>query len=301
MSFDVYEYIGEIGIDPKKVIVDSLDQVDKRLLKTYSEKSGMLVNISNLFESYLHNRNLLKEKFNITVGDFIYLKDKRIKEKDKLLLFNTLFNNLLSSGKMFVDEVQRFIDKYNIETKSFISDIYDDFFQYRFLYQMRNFTQHGHFAVSEDFDGSYYFNLPSIVSELHFNFNKKVKKEMKDFSDLVEKEIKVSPKLAFTSTYIVYNYCIALIYNLFFSLEIKNIMYSYNMKEMVIKANKGLIYKSKDYYNGIVIYEIKDGCYHAFNYKDAFIKSLRNSIKKSRSELKKAEKERSDYFPELDL
>ena len=101
--------------------------------------------------------------------------------EDIVLNINTCIMNFLSSIQTFLDHTEtKFKRKYGVESietvrfKKFISNIYDSDFSYRFIYKLRNYTQHCGMPIGDISSHSVGINedTKETKESLHILFNR---------------------------------------------------------------------------------------------------------------------------------
>lgn len=103
--------------------------------------------ISNFIE-------LEKEVLNVTADDILFNTAEYSGFFDIRLAFNRRIVNLLTSTKLYTDQIQQHTKiclpddlKSSQKVKTFLSKEYDDHFEYRFMEALRNYVQHRGLAV----------------------------------------------------------------------------------------------------------------------------------------------------------
>ena len=117
------------------------------------------LDLSNEFSKYWTKFEKIESMYMLVLGDIADFKSyKKIAEKNIEVSrdakkcsnkFNRLLVHVLSSGKIFVDFMENYLEKeYGVnsdqykEFKETLSKEYDNCFEYRFMYSLRNYTQH---------------------------------------------------------------------------------------------------------------------------------------------------------------
>lgn len=116
---------------------------------TEKQKHSLLIDCNKL-DSLLKEFNFVEE-VNDTYKEYLdCLHDKSVSTK-KLVRY---INNYLSSYKGFIDRWETYLKRNKDESfiqffKEAISSIYDKYFEYRFIYNLRNYAQHNGTPVSK--------------------------------------------------------------------------------------------------------------------------------------------------------
>ena len=156
-----------------------------------------------LFRSLLSNyMELEKECLLISAQKMVYEDNEYMNFFDIKLLFNQRIVNLLTTSRLYIDQLSQHIKacNLNIDIKSFFSYEYDNNFEYRFMEALRNYVQHRGLAVhftsigtnwtSLDDDGEMQFKTRVYTKkdevEKDSAFKKSVAKEMPDKVDIID-------------------------------------------------------------------------------------------------------------------
>lgn len=255
----------------KNIEIPAIDSKDMTIIKSYIEITRHIQEIDKLFSVFECNLDIMQKNFTLNTNDSFERNMALDVHTDDYTLINALTINYISSAKTLVDSIESFMKRNTNNFSSFkekyISGTYDKKFSYRLLYNLRNFSQHGHLPVSIDFNNNLCFDLNQILTTPHISLNKKHAKEMKKFKDEIFKKFESYPHIVFTKSIAEFNLCIIEIY-LNFLIETEKIL-----AEAIDKLNKliirkpELIHKSSDVLNGHIIYEYneEDENIHLFN------------------------------------
>ena len=120
-------------------------------LKEAAQKLVAGFELEELYDLIINNyRELEKEVISLAVDDMVLAKD----ESDDLFEIRFALNrrvvNLLTTAKMYLDQYIQRLNKFDCDistVKSVCSNIYDNFFEYRFMEALRNHAQHGGMTV----------------------------------------------------------------------------------------------------------------------------------------------------------
>ena len=154
----------------------SLDELN--LIESYLEIGRCFTEICQLFDMFRFNLLNMKHYFTLNCNDTT--KRNLDFESSDIIAINALVTNYLSSAKTLTDSIEVFIKEkmskcdHEKFKKEHISKEYDDCFSYRFLYFLRNYSQHGHPPVSLATD-RLSFDIGQISKTPNFNFSLKEK------------------------------------------------------------------------------------------------------------------------------
>lgn len=145
---------------------------------SYIEYSKYLQEIHQWFEIFNYSLNNLKEVTDIHKG---------------AIEINAFLINVLASGKNIVENIENYLkyifgeesEIFNEFRTNYTSYEYDHNFSYKFLYKLRNYSQHGHIPVSV-VDGNARFDLKQIYYTPHYKFNPSLRNDVDNFIQFVE-------------------------------------------------------------------------------------------------------------------
>ncbi|WP_442960864.1 hypothetical protein [Pseudoalteromonas sp. SWYJZ98] len=138
-----------LEIDEEKFnsIVTALNQLSAAM--AIEEKYELLIG------NYL---DLEKEVLNVTAEDILYSSSEYSGFFDIRLACNKRIVNLLTSTKLYIDQIQQHtkicVPDSSSKVKAFFSKEYDENFEYRFMEALRNYVQHRGLAVHATKHGS---------------------------------------------------------------------------------------------------------------------------------------------------
>lgn len=299
--------IKELDINIEKIQLPALNKDEKSCIEFFVEITRHIQEIDQLFRVFRVNIKNMLYYYELNINDIITRKiDFEFQESDDIII-NAFTINCLSSGKTLIESIENFI-KDNIGEDSEIyktfkieclNKIYDDTFSYRLLIRMRDFSQHGHLPVSVALDNRCSFDLEQILLAPHFNHNKKLQIEMQNIKKEVCIKYSDHPRIAFTMSIAEFNLCIIEIYMKFLN-TIEGILCN-SIKEIteLLNNRSDIIYKSDDYLNGFVLYDICGDSIHCFNPKDDSMKmflDIKENVSKILEQEKRELKLLSDIF-----
>lgn len=186
------------GNNPELVINESKFEQLKQAKECLSE----ILSFEEKYELLLSNyMELEKECLLISAQKMVYEDNEYMNFFDIKLLFNQRIVNLLTTSRLYIDQLSQHIKacNLNIDIKSFFSYEYDNNFEYRFMEALRNYVQHRGLAVhftsigtnwtSLDDDGEMQFKTRVYTKkdevEKDSAFKKSVAKEMPDKVDII--------------------------------------------------------------------------------------------------------------------
>ena len=186
------------GNNPELVINESKFEQLKQAKECLSE----ILSFEEKYELLLSNyMELEKECLLISAQKMVYEDNEYMNFFDIKLLFNQRIVNLLTTSRLYIDQLSQHIKacNLNIDIKSFFSYEYDNNFEYRFMEALRNYVQHRGLAVhftsidtnwtSLDDDGEIQFKTRVYTKkdevEKDSAFKKSVAKEMPDKVDII--------------------------------------------------------------------------------------------------------------------
>lgn len=179
--------------------------IDKSKFEQLKQAKNYLSEILSFEEKYellLSNyMELEKECLLISAQNMVYEDNEYMNFFDIKLLFNQRVVNLLTTSRLYIDQLSQHIKACNldIDIKSFFSYEYDNNFEYRFMEALRNYVQHRGLAVhftsigtnwtSLDDDGEMQFKTRVYTKKAEVDkdsaFKKSVAKEMPDKVDII--------------------------------------------------------------------------------------------------------------------
>lgn len=177
--------------------------------------------IKNLFLIFKFNIEQLRDHYTLMhSGDLLCGEQKASSEED-FIAVNAYVTNILSAGHTLVESMEAYV-KENEEIDESVKNtffdyehgIYDTSFAYRLLIRLRDFTQHGHLAVSKT-DNIYFFDLKQILEKPHFTHNKKLGDEIKQHAAEIIDLYKDTPTISLTQAVAEYVSKLLLIYQQF--------------------------------------------------------------------------------------
>lgn len=169
MNKDRFYYISNLDIN-----LPEISDGEQKLFESYVEMTRFFNELSELYKIFKANYSLLLENFTININDTVIYKLKPLKEDELFTLINTFTINLISSGKSLSDSVDIYLktilgkELFDTFRSRVSSPIYDENFSYKFLLQLRNYSQHGHIPIEINEINKAGFNLDDILNKPHF-------------------------------------------------------------------------------------------------------------------------------------
>lgn len=197
----------------------SFPEVDGELsaqLQKFVQFAEDFEGLYQLYQVFLCNIEFLTERYNVFYGD--YITDKRDNSNVDFIEINTMLINIVSAGKTLIEAIENFLknntndEMANKFKADYISKKYDDVFSYRFLYYLRNYSQHGNLIVSQQADGRVCFDLAQILSSHHLYASKSIKESMENVYEELVSLNSGDPYIAFTYTLDTYTLSVVELY-----------------------------------------------------------------------------------------
>lgn len=293
-------FLKEINVEETCFEDPNISKEEISIIDTYIEITKFVQEINNLFKAFMFNRDNMISLYKFNVNDCLERTiENKFKQNDYILV-NTLIINYISIGKSVTEAIENFgryifgkkSDRFIEFKNKCISKTYDEEFSYRFLYLLRNLSQHCHFIVSVDSGNRYSFNIDQILSTKNYDFNETMKEELTKIREEIYNKFNDHPRISVTTTIVKYHLSVIKIY--LDSLEyVETIMEEYyNKINQIIKENPKLVHKSNNCLDGYVLYKMEDNRIHSFNSKDKFL----DMFKRIKEEIKKIYKDESKYL-----
>lgn len=251
-----------------------LTKDEHNLLVNHVALTRDVIEANQLFEVFYFNllnmRNSLTFKINDTVTLTEYCPDCDL----DFIAVNSMVINFISSTKTLTEFLRdiankwlgnsaekkdKYKDKYNI----YVSKIYDEFFNYRFLINLRNYMQHGYLPVSFK-EGRYSFDFKQILDTPHFDIKGQLKTDIDNFLAEFETPGENIPCMSLTIT--ISDFTVKTIGILFYIK--KCVSSSFNKVKKLIKNKPSIVCDYHEILNGYIIYDMDEYRYHAFNSND---------------------------------
>ena len=270
MRSEKYILKNDIDINIEEINIPEFEDEEIELIEEYIEFTRHIQEIDQLFHVFKVNLNHLLIHYDLINNDTIIKKDNFANDEDDEIVINALVINYVSAGRTFVESIEVFlkerlgIEKYKEFKMKCLSKKYDEKFSYRFLYNLRNFSQHGHLPVYIEYNKCC-FDLDQILFTPHFEHNKKLKNEMESIRKSIEKEFGDNPRIIFTQTIAEFQIVILEIYNDFIDFIINKLLFYKQSIDDLIKRRPDIIYNSNDAFNGFIMYGVKNDSLHCFN------------------------------------
>lgn len=302
MKTEEYLLKEQVDVDITKIKLPKLSDIEVNMIEEYVELTRHVQEIDQLFHIFKVNLQQLLLHYELITNDTIIKKDNFAIEENDGIIINALVINYISSARTFIESIETFIKKrlgieaYENYKKMYLSKLYDEKFTYRFLYSLRNFSQHGHLPVYIDYNNRCSFNLEEILNTPHFDHNAKLKEEMEEIREHIIKKFKDNPRIIFTRTIAEYQIIVLEIYESFIQYILDKLIFYYNEINQFVEINPEIRYKSKDVFNGYIMYEIKEDNLHCFNPDDNPVEMVKNIYDKLLIELSDLKKEFDDIF-----
>ena len=216
----------------EKLQLPNLNESEECFLKSYTNKIISFEEITDLFEIFIYNLTSMRQYYQIYGNDKIKPNLNLLNGQNDYILINALVNNYISAGKTLVESIETYM-KVNIGinepiTKLFIqnclNNTYDSFFEYRFIYHLRNLYQHGHLAIGIE-DNKMYFDLNAIALALNFTQNPPLEQELLNIIDEIATVYEDYPRITVTKILSQFNICVLNICRDFINIHIKILLH----------------------------------------------------------------------------
>jgi hypothetical protein len=272
--------ITEVMIDYNhKIDVNFIESLPKltnyelKLCKHVKKVTSELLTIEKLFEVYEFNHFQLLQFYELNFFDTIErLSEFEFKTTDEIAL-NALTISLISSGKTLIEKIEVFIkgidnekmtdDDFSSAKSELISKQYDENFYYRFIYFLRNFSQHGNMPLkisTADGVASAYFDLHEIVNIQNYTFNGSMKQQFDIMYNYLIKNFSSDgiPKVQYAISIVENNNCLNNIMFSFYTYFEKYVLKIVSDLECLAKSKPHLISNSStpygEKYSGYILW-----------------------------------------------
>ena len=272
MNTESYIMQEDLDVDINDLNIPDISPRESNILFFFIEITRYIQEIEKLFRIYRCNLNIMDNYCTLYNDDTIECKYDY--SEDSFIVINTLVINLISSGKTLMESSENFIkfltnyvEGYSSNfKKDYLSKTYDECFSYKFLLNLRNYSQHGHLPVSNSVENKFCFDLKQIINTPHFNIKKSIEDELVNLIEEIYSKYKGYPYIMFTRTIAEYNYCIHKLYAEFFD-NIEQVFNDTLLEvERLLKQRPELIYNSKNSLNGNILIKDNSGHIHCFRY-----------------------------------
>lgn len=294
-----------IDFEPIEVTLD-----ERKRLFSYIEDNHFLKELSLLYKSFVYQVEILDSQYSIQVSGRYSKKSKGVHVEDDELAINTLFSNILSSAKTFLDMVVVYCrsDLYSddematgkiiIPSKSeektdfqnFISKIYDSLLTYRLVGVLRNLSQHGYQIISVD-NGRVCFDIEKLCRARHFEMKREIENELVELKEAIYKEFdEVHAYLLFNQVRIEFTWAIHRIYHEFMTLRLHIAKHRESNKKSIEQKCKNLDYKSFGFLG-------EDNMIHLLPKRSNYTDWIEEEVESSGKALKKIVAQYKKAFP----
>ncbi len=294
-------FFKDTDIDDTKIKLVNLKEDEKNCIKTYVEITRHIQEIHQLLHIYKFNLDNMLFFYTLNSNDILQRNPNIKLKKSDSIVINALTINIISSGKTLVDSIDTFLkentNQYEMLKNNIISSVYDSCPYYRILYQLRNFSQHGHLPVQVEENNKCYLDLEDILKKPNINLNAKMKKEMIKFKEEIYEKFQDHPRIVFSLAIAEYNLCVIKIYKNFLENIEQLVLNFFNRTKQIIKKHPKIIHKSQDALNGYVLYDIdNDDNIQCFYSKEDFVKTFLTIKKEGLKIYKNDEKEFKEFI-----
>lgn len=296
MNIEEVILLKEFDMNIKSIELPTLSTEEQECIKFHIELTRHIQEIEQLFRVFCVNLKNILHFYVLNNNDVITKKIPFDFEEHDNIIINAFIINYISSGKTLKESIETFmeqklgdsLEKYIDFKENCLKKLYDDFFGYRLLLRMRDFSQHGHLIVNVDNNNKYSFDIEQILLTPHFNLNKKLKEEMKKIKEDIYNRYQDHPRIVFTVSVAEFNFCIIKTYLEFLNTIEDIVKKSVHNINSLLQNRPDIIYKSKDSLNGLVFFDECDGIAHCFDPKEDSLQMF-EFIKGKATELLKKE------------
>lgn len=254
--------------------IADIDDIEENIFTFHIELTRHIQESRQLFLIFRFNLESLLNSYTLKAEDRIIRRKNLSSDISDFISINALVINYISSGKTLIDSLEICM-KHNFGEDSegylnfknnYLRKTYDEYFGYRFLTRLRDYSQHGHLPISL-MANRCSFDLNQIFYTPHFNHNKTIEKEMENIKNEILIKYGNRPCISFTLTLAQYNLGVTLIYKSFLD-SIKHLLVESNKKlNSLLRARPDIINHGNGF-EGLVFYTIKNDNIHAFNSND---------------------------------
>lgn len=295
-----------IDFEPIEVTSD-----EQKQLFSYIEDNHFLKELSLLYKSFVYQIGILDSQYSIQVSGRYSKKSKGVHIEDDELAINTLFSNILSSAKTFLDMVNVYCrsdlylddematgkiiipskSKKKTDFQNFISKVYDSLLTYRLAGVLRNLSQHGYQIISVDNIGRVCFDIEKLNRARHFEMKKEIENELVEFKEAIYKEFdEIHAYLLFSHVRIEFTWAIHRIYHEFMTLRVNIAKHRERNKKSIEQKCKNLDYKSFGFLG-------EDNMIHLLSKRSNYTDWIKEEVESSGQALKKIVAQYKKAFP----
>lgn len=297
---DTERFFSTKDIDIEKVNIFVLDDKDKESVEAYIELTRHMQELKQLFDVFRFNLETLLNFYDIYPTDKVERKPGVVLNSSDFIAINALTTNLISAGRAVADSAEVCMKKNYGETsgvmlsfkENCLSKVYDENFGYRFLYHMRNFSQHLHLPVSCS-DGRYSFDLWQILNTPHVKRNAALKQELSELNQKAMSHHDSVFHLSYCITLAQYTCAVSFIY-IGFLKHIKRRLF--NLKKDIVRIvahHPDALTHEDERFNGSFLYLLSDDdtTLHMFAPNDRVDEMYRQHLKEGKKFYCKQKKE----------
>lgn len=236
----------------------------------YVEINRHMQEINQLFDVFQFNIEQFMANYEISTNDCITRKAGFQSNYSDFIAINSHMINMLGAGRSLVDSLEICIkNAYGNESNEYkeyktgSSAVYDENFNYRFLYHLRNFSQHNHLVISVEEDFCY-FDTSQIVNTPHFSPNKKMWNELKEIFEEIRATYKDNFRISLSMCLIGYISGVSELYKLFWETVKRKLFELKREMDMAIQNNPALLKHDNEMFDGAILYQNSEGKWQAF-------------------------------------
>lgn len=248
----------------------ALNDAERGAVTKYVELVRHIQEIGQLFSVFRYHLERLTQVYDLTASDAVVRRLPPAGDFDDRTEINALITALLGAGATLDHSLQVCIRHSGADTEAFDrlrTQVYDSSFYYRLLTKLRDFSQHGHLAVSVR-DGRFAFDLAQILATPHFRHKAETRQEMEAFCAQLSAHEREG-RLVFTLSLAEYAAGIAALYDGFFRLVRQPLTGRTQAVRALLQRTPEHIRHPDPSHNGILLY-ISDGTGHALDTREDF-------------------------------
>lgn len=235
------------------------------VVNEYVEVTRHLQEIHQLFSLFMYNVECMICTYTLENNGNITINGQPANSEKDFIAINAITNSILASGKTLNESMNCFIKEHFDETENpriqfevFCREAYDSSFAYRLLSRLRDYTQHGHLAVSKE-NSCYFFNLKTILHKPHYTHNATLAQQIKEISEDIIQNYQDTPTIYILFAIAEFISQFLNIYNCFWESVIdETVDFCDYFIQFVSQMPENFIYKEK-ISEGPFIYDVVDG------------------------------------------
>ena len=283
---------------------------ERTRLFSYIEDNHFLNELGLLYKSFAYQVRILDSQYSIQVSGRYSKKSKGVHFEDDEVAIDTLFSNILSSAKTFLDMLDAYCrsdfyldneiangkivippkSKEKTDFKNYISKIYDSLLSYRLALVLRNLSQHGYQIISVD-NKRVYIDIEKLTRARHFNMKKEIENELVKLKEDIYTDFdEIHAYLLFAQVRMEFIWAIHRIYHEFMTLRVKIARHREEIKNLIEQKCKNSVF-------GFFGFLGEDNMMHLLPKRSKYTNWIEEEIENSGKELKKIVSQYQKAFP----